>query len=472
MAGNEPRRTWILILGSALILACGALAWVRFRGSHTRSEAARTEQSVQPSTVSRAPSGASKAEAQFERPAPASAAGDSREASPRKAVDFMKTVLRREKGGESEDREAALADPAAVLMDPDAPPGSRRRAAWLLARRGDEEALRVLEQVFPDSPAALKAVIAEALGYAKTPAAREMLLRIFSSESDEAVLRGAVRGIAALGGSEGVELLAGALHSPERSLAVRIEAAEALGAVGSPQALKMLVDSYQFFSSADGALDRDLLRGVLGGLGRRDISETREFFEALLDSPGTDREVRLASVEALEQASGEVGPFLVKYLRDPDPDVRAAVAWSLAMAEEPGQISEDLAAILAQEEVAEVRSRIYQALENQEAIDSTAVLERALAETEPAARLAASSFLADRIAMGVGGAVREQFDAAMVPELVEVALSDRDLDEKLKAVLALRRASTEASLEALRDIANRSTEARIVQAAKTGLGGR
>lgn len=385
-----------------------------------------------------------------------------RDEATRRFLGVMKRAFRAEAEQDPGSDDARIEDPMAVIIDPGASLGSRRRAAWIVAQRGDEAALGALAEALADAPPSLRATIAEALGHSGNPAAREMLLGIFSSESDDAVLRGAVKGIAAMGGDDGADLLGSTLHSPQHSAAVRAEAAEALGSVRSPEALSVLLDSYESLLSTD----PDLARSVLAGLGKRDFSETRPFFEALLDSPRTDGELRVAAMEALEQASGDVGRFLLRYVDDPDPDLRAAAAWSLAMADEPGSLSEDLLGALGRESDAAVRSRIYQALENQEMVDGAAMLRQAMAETDPGARLTAIGLAADGAARGEA---REQFDAVLAPELTDVALGEADAAWKMRAVSALRRARTPGSLEALRAIASRSAEPRVAEAARAEL---
>ncbi len=361
------------------------------------------------------------------------------------------------------DSQVSINDLIAVLLDENAPLKDRRQAAWSLARSGEEAALTALVEAMPDAPPYLKAAIAEALGHSPHPTARDLIVSILSSERNEVALRGAVRGIAALGGKEGVEILNEILNADQRPISVRAEAAEYLGTIAAPEALTALLKSYETLAGTD----EDLAESILTGIGSRDLAETHEFFKHILDSPENKQELRVAAVEALEETSGDVGPFLLKYVSDSDPEVRAAAAWSLAIADDPGKISDTLIEILPNEGSPEVRKRIYQALENQESVNTEAIFSFALDEPDLGARLAASSLLAQNL--DAGPDLQQQFDEAIVPELLDVAMNRREMHARLSAVAALRKARTPGAVAALRQIADQISDARVAGAAGRGV---
>lgn len=457
-----PPRFLVGVLTGALLVGIPVAA-VRFLSGgrpetdRGRGEAGRPEEATRPEH--RAPTAPAPRTEAVSEVAVEGRAG--RTGGERRFLGLVKKALSgKAEGGEAEGEAPEAAQ--SVLLDAAAPIGDRRRAAWILARRGDQDSLDALAEALAGGPAALRSAIAEALGHSPSPVAKEILLGLLSSEEDEGVLRGAVRGIAALGGDEAAEILARTLRSEERSVAVREEAAEALGEVKSPRALAALLEAYE---SARGA-DPELAASAIAGLGKRDFAETRRFFEALLDSPGADRELRVTALEALGEATGDAGRFLLGYLGDADSEVRAAAAWSLATLEEPGQLSAELLGVLEREEDPDVRARIYQALENQPSAEDAAVLRRVLAETDPGLRLLASPLAAEAAARGTG---REEFDAALVPELAGAALGPGDVQAKLRAVYALKRARTPRAVEALREIAGQSAEARVAEAARAAV---
>ena len=75
-------------------------------------------------------------------------------------------------------------------------------------------------------------------------------------------------------------------------------------------------------------------------------------------------------------------------LHDKDSEVRAAAAWTLAAQEEPGNIAREAEAILQKEPDAKVRTRLYQALGNQENVDIGGRIPGDIEQVKPDARAA------------------------------------------------------------------------------------
>src|SRR5262249_32831860 len=155
-----------------------------------------------------------------------------------------------------------------------------------------------------------------------------------------------------------------------------------------------------------------------------------------------------AALETLGQASGEVAPFLLKYLGDSDPEVRAAAALALGTTESRVPANGQLLGMLQQETDPEVRQRLYQALRNQGEYDIRAIQALAQSEHEPAARLASLDLLAAACRQAPSTEALSFFDQTAVPELKDSAINGPELHLRLASVMALRRAQTPESLKA------------------------
>lgn len=348
---------------------------------------------------------------------------------------------------------------SADLLDPSRPLKVRGQAARLLAKIGSDEALTILRQALRDAPRGLKTVIAEALGDTDHPLARTTLAALLK-DKDPLVVRGAIRGVAAIGNEGSVRLLSEILLDPVASADNRAEAALFLGSLASPSAQDSLIQAMSKFE------DKELAKTILAGLGRRSFAETEAFFSSYLDQPNLESEMRIAALEALGESKGNSSALLLNYIQDPSPEIRAAAAWALANLETPGEIAAQLLTQLANERETDVRTRIYQALENQNTLDAGSLLPAILHETDATARLAAFKLLAAQIGRDPNGASADQFDQLVVPQLSELAIQGADPTTRLSAVVALRQAKTIEGRRALERIAKRSAEPKIVAAAK------
>ncbi len=349
---------------------------------------------------------------------------------------------------------------AAVLFSEGASLKDRRGAAWKLAQSGAPRALAVLEEAYAAAPPQLRAGIAEALGACPEGRGLGLLARIAGEEADETALRGVVRGIGAAGGPERVELLDWILREDARPASVRGEAALSLGSVAGPEALGALRAAYDRFAAASD----DLAEDVLKGLGCRPIDETRDFFASILDTPREDNAWRVAALDALENAEGAVGSFAAKYLDDDDPEVRAAAAWAIAAAEEPGDVIRELAERLGRETDGFVRVRLYQALANQENFPMEAAFGFVEREVDGEARRAGLELLARHAAEAAPEAQR-RFDAEAAPELLGAALQGADAEAAMSAVISLRQARTPGARAALAQIAEQGALPKVKEAA-------
>jgi HEAT repeat protein len=349
----------------------------------------------------------------------------------------------------------------AQFYDESLPLKVRRQAARALAKLGSAAAMAALKSALAEknSPSYLKAAIAEGLGESPNPEARGLLNSLINDQ-DEITARGAVRGLALSNDTDAVNSLSGLLFNEQVPLSVRTEAALALGDMNLPGALDALT------RAATEITDENVIENVLDGLGKRPFSETEQFFSSYLASEDVSAESKVAAIEALGSAPGDVVPFLLKYLNDPDADMRAAAAWALNTAGDTSDIGPQLTAALKQETDPNVRARIYQALENQSGEDLQAILPLVQNESDPAAQLAGLTYLAGTLRSSPSPEVADFFNQTAVPELKGTALSSDSAQNRLAAVIALGQAGTPAASGALQEIARQSTDNTVVAAAQ------
>jgi HEAT repeat protein len=302
-------------------------------------------------------------------------------------------------------------------------------------------------------------MIAEALGHSRHPQAK-ILLYALLRDDDESVVRGAVRGLAAIADGETITHLSEIIGDRQRSHAVRAEAAIALGEVGTPEAYEPLI------KLSGNERDREIVEAVLSGLGRQPFDRTKDFFRAYLESARVDSDMRILALESLGQTTGDATSFLATFLTAKDADARAAAAWAIANLDEPGDVAQQLVAQLRIETQPEVRTRLYQALENQDTPDPASLVPLIISDGDTTTRIAGMKYLAAQLAFGEGSpALAKQFDDVVVPQLAALSISGQDFQIRFGSVIVLRQAKTPQALRALDTIAVQSKEAQIVRAA-------
>jgi len=349
-----------------------------------------------------------------------------------------------------------------IVSDGNLPLQHRIRAAWSLATLGDDAALSGLKEVLlqEETPSQLKAIILEGLGYSEEPQAKQMILSSLA-DGDDTTVRGAIRGLAVVGDEDSVSILSDIMLSGEYSRGVAAEAAMGLGKIDDPGIYDTLVDA--FHAATDSGND-ELREGIILALGQRDIKETSGFLESILDDGGSDNSLKVAAVEAVEEAQGDTIPFLLNNLYHQNSEVRASAAWALAVEDEPGDISEEIREVLTVEREPEVRKRLYQALSNQEIEDIDSIAEIVFAESDLDARLAGYDLLAEHIGNSDDADLIEMFAEVAIPELQETALTANTLSSRLSAVISLKRANTEESSLALEEIIVQSSDVSVLEA--------
>jgi HEAT repeat protein len=359
--------------------------------------------------------------------------------------------------------ESDLREAQTVVVDRTNSLKTRQQAAWDLATMGDAQSLDVLKELLmdPRTPAALKATIFEGLGYSYEPQAKELLLEGLEDD-DETIVRAGIRGLGVLGDADSISILSDILYSQEASDSIVGQAAMALGGIEQHEAYGVLVNAY---NDSQVTQRENLREDIISALGQRDISETADFLQQIVDDNPVGESLRVAAVEAVEDAQGDKSAFLLNNLHDPDSEVRAAAAWALAVDEEPAQVADLLGEMLVYEQDPEVRKRLYQAVANQSTPENESLTGLVLAEPDTDARLAGYDLLAQQLQNSESTEFAQQFDELVVPQLRETALTAKHLNQRLSAVISLKRAQTDESFLALERIAQESADARVVEAA-------
>ena len=351
----------------------------------------------------------------------------------------------------------------AKLFDEKASSRERRRAAVVLAQDANSVELNLWSNLLADPtfPPYLKAAAAEALGHNANPQSKD-LVRKALSDQDETVVRGAIRGLSALGGQEAVTTLSDLLYSPQSSDAVKSEAVWGLGQVKDPQAMKVLAEAYHSPAFAE---DVDFREEIVAAVGERaSPEETLGFLQSIMDDPAADSSLRVAAISALQNYPGEVGPLVLKYLSSEDSDIREEAAWVLSAAEQPGNVSKDVQALLTVEQDPAVRRRLYQALENMENVDLAAVRAQLALDTDPQAKVSGYGLVLGDLKETPDPGLQKWATEVAIPDLSNIALTSDKANVRLEAVIALQKAGTPEAYAALQGIATVTKDQKILEA--------
>lgn len=183
--------------------------------------------------------------------------------------------------------------------------------------------------------------------------------------------------------------------------------------------------------------------------------------------PAAARQSHVATVTPLPAGDGVSTNFLVEFLSDADPAVRTTAIWWLTTNEESGEMRKKIFSGLQTEQDPRVRQNFYRALHGQDGLDCEAILRLVKVDPDPATKIVGYDLIASIVSSRPETETARQFNAIVVPELKGLAVGDdNDLHVQLTAVMALRRANTPAARLALAEIANSSTDDRIVEAAR------
>lgn len=350
----------------------------------------------------------------------------------------------------------------ASFLDRRTPDGERRILANRLARLNTPAAVEALVRAFREAPPERLAFMAQLLGSTGHPAMKPLLLPLLEHDDAE-VVAATIRGLAAIGGPEITAAIEQVLADGTREEGVRVEAALALGEIGSTSARDTLA------ATLTNDPDSELTNAALTALGKMPFARVAPVFEQFLANAETPAELRATAVEALAFSTKEAVPFLLDAAaRDADEEVRASAAWAISAHDPRPGLGPQLVALAQSEPEADVRRRIYEALLPQTELAAAQVLSLATAETDVSARVAGFNVLGAAAGRAPASALAAQFDNAIVPELQRIAANENTVNVRMRAVFALRRANTPAARAALAALATSSTP-QIAAAASHGL---
>jgi HEAT repeat protein len=176
----------------------------------------------------------------------------------------------------------------------------RRTACWFLRRLADDQALDALTHVLSDAGAEneLRAEAAEALSHIPTPQTLVALSLVASGDAPVAVREAAIWALGRLGDPGAVFVLIDVLERQDEDVQLRASAAEALGAAGDERAASSLL-----LALRDPAREvRFWAMYALGAVGRSDVIPELEV--AATSDPDTLPgwwDLRKEAADAIEQ---------------------------------------------------------------------------------------------------------------------------------------------------------------------------
>jgi HEAT repeat protein len=350
-----------------------------------------------------------------------------------------------------------------VLYDETSSPAKRCNAAFLLAREANDVTIDLLKNLFydQDTDPQLKAAILAGIGYSNNPLKTSMIWDGLEDGNEEVVC-GAIRGLQGFTEDYAVEALVSLVNFSQSSSKVKSEVIASLGEIKNPTATQVLVDLYKTFSEQGNV---SFLAEIVTAAGHRDIEQIRPFLENVLNDERSDASVRLALAESLENSSQQVSFLLLPLLQDPDNQVREAAAWSLATTETTGDIASELITAVKQEMDSEVRKRLFQALQEQENFNVAEILPIISAETDVSAKIAGYDVVSTRL-YEKDTQTQNWFIEQALPILKDAALNGEKLSVRLSAVIVLKKAGISESEHVLAEIAEISTDPKVVRAAE------
>lgn len=335
--------------------------------------------------------------------------------------------------------------------------GSDEEAAMAiraLGRLGGEENERWLVNILSDDgwPDALRREAAVAL-----------LEDPLHGRRGESLLLTAIRGLGILGMDEDVALLASILSGASLPDTLRGEAAVALGRIASDEARDALTAAFA------GTESEDLRLRLLAGLGHLPFPAVEALWKDFFLQKAEPSALRAAGAEALAHSTAEAVPLLTELAAsDSDPEVREMAAWALSAQPAGGSLGPRLAELVRAEPEPDVRRRFYEAMLVQEQNPAGSLLPSIRNEDDPALLVAALNAVGDQVGRGETASLQQAFETEWIPELISIAESNWSLNLRMRAVFALRRASTAGALQAL-DHLSRNTTPEIAAAARNGL---
>lgn len=334
---------------------------------------------------------------------------------------------------------------------------TRRQAALDLARDGSPAAMAVLKQAALGGDVELAEIIAGVLGNCRNAESLD-ILKTLLAHTNEPVVLASVQSLGQHGTAAALSLLRDVLQDAKQTIDVRAEAALSAGATPLPEAFTMLRDALGHV--ADEAIASQIVRAIAS----RPFEESGSFLQTYLNTREVASDLKAEALKALGGVKGDTAGLLLNFAQNEDAELRAAAVRGLGGDNAPSDVGDEIVALLATETDSLVRKRLYQALAHQQSFDLAAAWAQTESERDPAVRMAGLRLLADAVQQSRSADIGELFDSRAVPELKAMALNSESMDNRLAAVMALRRAGTDISVAALQQVATQTADPRVTEA--------
>lgn len=290
---------------------------------------------------------------------------------------------------------------------------------------------------------------------------------VLAAGRDLHVVRAALK--EALDGADpaAVDYVRDLLMDADAAVAVRVEAALALGAHGGEAGAEYLRQAYD-------EIDNDLLIGpVLDGLAQSPFDAEEGLLANLIRDPEVDGETRVMALDALGEFTPAARDFLLDVAaNDPAPYMRSSAVEAASLVSEDEGAALPLAQLVLKEDDATVRTALYQAVAADnydfENFDkANALADRVAQETEVRARLSGIRMLAAAINTGNLDLVTT-FNNIHVPWVVQTANDGVGRYELGLALDALVLSRSDEAKAALNELSN-SQRIEVAEAASNTL---
>jgi hypothetical protein len=351
-----------------------------------------------------------------------------------------------------------------IILDWNADLIERERAILRLVKDSPSRAEPILQHLIENEYELSRLRLAAAQGLAVL-IPDLALAEILARHPNQAVARGAVRGIAGHEAEPATELLATLLLDPTVATLGRIEAAINLSRLDTPAAFEHLLRAT--YSAIDLGPDEPVLHEVLRELVSHHYDKVGGFIDGLLAHPDMDTATKTATLDGMAHAPGAGSlTTLLQQARSADPVVREAAFWAIAGQDYSEVDQAELAGLLSVESVPWVRSTLYEALRHQDQVPVHLLWDQIVGETDTATRIRGYNLLATHLPP----AKVPLFGQTIVPELHQIARENKSLTERVGAIIVLGRAQQSAGAEeALRLLAQEGIDAETRRAAQIAL---
>ncbi len=344
------------------------------------------------------------------------------------------------------------------LLDAELSLAQRIRAVRDLTQSSDRAAAMdaFMQILNGEEPVALQAEVLRALGEIGGSEARP-LLESYLNDDATPLWIGAMQGLATLRDPQAFALFVDYLGDDQLPMEVRAEAAALMASIDPAQASAELTRAF-----AEVASD-ELAGSILEAMGTLPFSDSKAFYEALLDDPSLSPELQIQALESLAEVDGDASPLLLDVATHAeDPEFRSAALASLGDAELPETAIAPLVGLLDTEQVPEVRGELYRALAlNSESLDTqtvaTDLIPRFQTENNSLAQIELARIAASKIQSDGDKTLVPVFDAQVAPRLAEIAETSTVPFERLLALDTLAGAGTSGAREELQRLAETAT---------------